>query len=161
MGITHFSGLDYGTDGLSSNGTLITLTAAEMNTLHNLGLAGTGGFFDHTLTAAEVKACNHVVVPGITGKQFFPTFAAMCATGSVTTATVISLLESTTLGVVMSNTAATMTNLNWVGPTSAGAVITKLNTALGVDEGIIVKDTANNSLTVTTAIRVVVAGYYI
>jgi hypothetical protein len=160
MGRTHFSGLDYGADGLASAGTLITLTAAEMNILHALGLSGTGGFFDHVVTVAEVKA-GHVVVPLITGKQFFPTFAAMVAAGAVTTATHIKLLESTSNGVVLSHVAADMGDGVWVGPTGGTVVTTLLNTALTVSEGIKIVDVVANSLTVTTAIRVIVAGYYI
>jgi len=149
---------------LKIGGTAVTLTAAEMNILHTLGLAGTGGFFDHTFTTAEVKAQNgttNVIVPLITGKQFYPTFAAMQAAGNVTTSTVISLVESTSGGVVLSHVAADMTSAAWVGPTGGTVVTTLLNTALTVSEGIVIEDTAANSLTVTTAIRVIVAGYYI
>jgi len=160
MGVTHFDGLD-AESSFAIGGVTVALTAAEMNTLHALGLSGTGGFFDHTVTAAEVKACNHIVVPAITGKQFFPIFAAMQAAGSVTTSTVITLREQTSHGVVLSHIAADMTDTTWVGPTGGTPVITLLNTALTVSEGIEIADTAANSLTVTTAIRVIVAGYYI
>jgi len=160
MGVTHFDGLD-AVSSFAIGGTTVTLTAAEMNILHNLGLSGTGGFFDHTVTAAEVKACNHIVVPLITGKQFFPIFAAMCAAGAVTTSTHIRLVESTTGGIVLGHVAADMGDAVWVGPTGGTVDITKLNTALTVSEGIKIIDVAANSLTVTTAIRVIVAGYYI
>src|SRR5665648_539990 len=146
---THFSSID-SVDSFWLGGVQVTLTAAEMNQLHALGLSGTGGFFDHLVTVAEVKA-GHIVVPLITGKQFFPTFAAMVATGSVTTSTVISLVESTTAGVVLSHVAADMADGVWAGPTGGTVVTTKLNTALTVSEGIQIVDTAANSLTVTTA----------
>lgn len=157
----------------------VTATAAEISTLASSGITNSDlvklhavtataaslnncvSFFDHTVTAAEVKACNHVVVPGIALKQFFPTFAAMVATGDVTTSTVITLQESTSSGVVLSHVAADMASGVWAGPTGGTVVTTKLNTALVVGEGIIIADTAPNSLTVCTAIRVIVAGYYV
>jgi len=157
MGVTHFDGLD-AVSSFAIGGVTVTASAAELNLLD--GISAVSSFFDHTVTTAEVKA-GHVVVPAITGKQFFPTFAAMVATGDVTTATVISLVESTTAGVVLSHVAADMTDGTWVGPTGGTVVTTKLNTALTVSEGIKIVDTAANSLTVTTAIRVIVAGYYI
>lgn len=162
MGFTHFSGIDAETFAI--NGTTVTLTAAEMNTLHSLGLSGTGGFFDNTFTTAVIKAQNHtanLIVPGITGKQFFATFAAMCAAGSVTTATTIRLVETSAAGIVLSHVAADMTSATWVGPTGGTVVITNLNLALPVSAGIEIVDVTANTLTVTTAIRVVVAGYYI
>jgi len=164
---------------LKINGTSMTSTATELNTLASSGVSNADlvklhaitataanlnngvNYFDHTVTAAEVKACNHVIVPGITGKQFFPTFAAMVATGAVTTSTHITLAESVSAGVVLSHVAADMGDGVWAGPTGGTVVTTKLNTALTVDEGIIIKDTAPNSLTITTAIRVIVGGYYV
>jgi len=160
MGFTHFSGID--AEVLAIDGTTVTLTAAEMNALHDLGLAGAGGFFDVSIAVAAINTDNGVsnlVVPAITGKQFFPTFAAMVAAGSVTTATVISLTEETTDGVVLSHVAADMASGVWAGPTGGTVVTTKLNTALTVSEGI--KIVATGNLTVTTAIRVIVAGYYL
>ena len=149
-------------NALASSG----ITNADLIKLHAVTAAASAlnnaqSFFDHVVTAAEVKACNHVVVPAIAGKQFFPTFAAMVATGDVTTSTVITLKESTSGGVVLSHVAADMTSGTWAGPTGGAAVTTRLNTALTVGEGIIIADTAANSLTVTTAIRVIVAGYYV
>jgi hypothetical protein len=122
------------------------------------------GLFDKTFTTAQVKAQNgttNVLVPTITGKQFFPTFAAMVATGDVTTATTIRLVESTTAGVVLSHVAADMTSGTWVGPTGGTVVTTKLNTALTVSENVCIVDVTANTLTVTTAIRAIMAGYYI
>jgi hypothetical protein len=163
MADSHISSLDV-VDTLALGGTTVTLTAAEMNTLHSLGLSGTGGFFDKTFTTAVIKAQNHtanLIVPGITGKKFYAVFAAMCAAGSVTTATTIRLVETSVAGVVLSHVAADMTDGAWVGPTGGTPVITNLNTALPISAGIEIVDVAANSLTVTTAIRVIVAGYYI
>ena len=145
---------------LTLDGTLITATPAQINLAYG-SLNAVPMCFDHILTTAEVKACNHMVVPAVVGKQFYCTFAAFSATGSVTTSTVITLMESTSSGVVMSQVAAQMTSGTWVGPTTTNAVITKMNTPCVVSEGLLIKDTANNSLTVTTALRVIVVGYYI
>ena len=170
-------GLKLGTAGAE---VAVTASAAEINALTSSGISNADLvklhaitasaaainalvfplFFDHLVTVTEVKA-GHVVVPGIALKQFFPTFAAMVATGSVTTSTIISLEESTSAGVVLSHVAADMTSGVWAGPTGGTVVSTLLNTALTVGEGIKIVDTAANSLTVTTAIRVIVAGYYI
>jgi hypothetical protein len=150
---------------LKIGGVTVTLTAAEMNILHDLGLAGTGGFFDHTFTTAEIKAQNgttNLLVPAITGKQFFPVYAAMCAAGgNAGGATTVRLAESTTAGVVLSHVVADMTSGTWVGPTGGTVVTTKLETALTVSEGITIIDAAANSLTTCTSVRAVVAGYYI
>jgi hypothetical protein len=139
---------------LKLGGVAVTASAAQLNALTE------PLFVDHVVTVAEVKA-GHVVVPAIAGKQFYPTFAAMVATGSVTTSTVISLVESTSAGVVLSHVAADMASGVWAGPTGGTVVTTLLNTALTIGEGIKIVDTAPNSLTVTTAIRVIVSGYYI
>jgi hypothetical protein len=120
--------------------------------------------FDLTFTTAVIKAQNHtanLLVPGITGKVFYPTFAAMCAAGSVTTATTIRLVETSAAGVVLSHVAADMTNGTWVGPTGGTVVTTLLGAALPSGAGIEIVDVAANSLTVTTAIRAVVFGYYV
>ena len=147
---------------LSLGGTAITATADEINLLD--GISAVAGLYDHTFTTAEIKAQNgttNLLVPGITGKQFFPVFAAMCAAGDVTTATTIRLVESTTAGVVLSHVAADMTDGTWVSVTGGTVVTTLLNTALTVDEGITIVDVTADTLTVTTAIRAIVAGYYI
>lgn len=117
-------------------------------------------YFDHAVTTAEVKV-GHVVVPAITGRKFHPTFACMVATGAVTTSTHIRLVETTSGGIVLGHVAADMGDGVWVGPTGGTVDITKLNADLVVSEGIKIIDVVANSLTVTTAIRVVVAGYYV
>ena len=144
---------------LTLGATALTATATELNQL--AGRSGVCCFFDVTATATEVKSGTKVVVPAVASKQFYPTFAAMQATGAVTTATGIRLQESTTAGVVLGHIAADMTSLAWVGPTGGTPTITKLNTALTVSEGIVIVDYTLNTLTVTTAIRAIVAGYYI
>ena len=63
-------------------------------------VAGDMVYFPHTVTATEVKA-GHVVVPAVAGRKFHPVFAAMGATGSVTTSTAIRLVETTTAGIVL------------------------------------------------------------
>ena len=141
---------------LTLGGTAITATAAQLN--------GVCTLFDVTVGTAAIKADNSVanlVVPPVAGKQFFPVYAAMQAAGSVTTATTIRLVESTTAGVVLSHVAADMTSATWVSVTGGTVVTTKLNTALTVSEGIKVVDVTANTLTVTTAVRCIVAGYYI
>jgi hypothetical protein len=161
MGVTHFDGLD-AVSSFAIGGVTVTATAAELNLLDGIGAVAS--IFDHTFTTAEIKAQNGVsnlLVPAIAGKQFFPVYAAMCAAGSVTTSTTIRLVESTSAGVVLSHIAADMTDGVWVGPTGGTVVITKLNSALTISEGITIIDAAANSLTVTTAIRAIVAGYYI
>ena len=40
------------------------------------------GWFDVTLTTVQVNAGTSAIVPGIAGKQFYPVFAAMSATGT-------------------------------------------------------------------------------
>lgn len=120
--------------------------------------------YDQTFTTAVIKAQNHttnLLVPKITGKQFYCTFAAMCAAGSVTTATTIRLVETSAAGVVLSHVAADMTDGTWVGPTGGTVVVTNMNTALPSGAGIEIVDVTANTLTVTTAIRAVVFGYYI
>jgi hypothetical protein len=122
------------------------------------------GCYDATFTTAVIKAQNHttnLLVPKITGRQFFATFAAMCAAGSVTTATTIRLVETSAAGVVLSHVAADMTDGTWVGPTGGTVVITNMNTALPSGAGIEIVDVTANTLTVTTAIRAVVFGYYL
>ena len=131
----------------------VTATAASLNNAQS--------FFDVTATATEVKSGTKIVVPAVTGKQFYPTFAAMQAAGSVTTATGIRIQESTSAGVVLGHLAGDMTSTTWVGPTGGTPTITKLNTACTVSEGLVVCDYTLNTLTVTTAIRCIVAGYYI
>lgn len=163
MGVTHFDGLD-ATSSFSIGGVTVTLTAAEMNALHDLGLSGAGGFFDKIFTTAVIKAQNHtanLIVPGITGKQFFTTFAAMVAAGAVTTATTIRLVETSAAGVVLSHVAADMGDGVWAGPTGGTVVVTNLAKALPASAGIEIVDVTANTLTVATAIRVIVAGYYI
>jgi hypothetical protein len=123
-----------------------------------------GSFFDVTVATAAIKADNsvsNIVVPAITGKQFYPIFAAMQAAGSAGGATTIRLVESTAAGVVLSHVVADMTSTTWVGPTGGTVVTTLLNTALTISQGIKIVDVAANSLTTTTAVRCIVAGYYI
>jgi hypothetical protein len=164
MGVTHFDGLDAVTT-FAIGGVTVTLTAAEMNTLHSLGLSGTGGFFDQSFTTAVIKAQNgvaNILVPAITGKQFFATFAAMVALGgNAGGATTVRLVESTSAGVVLSHVVADMTTGTWVSVTGGTVVITKLNTPLVISEGIAIVDVAANSLTTCTSVRAVVAGYYL
>jgi hypothetical protein len=119
---------------------------------------GALSWFDVTLTTAQVNAGTSVVVPGIAGKQFYPTFAAMSATGTPTVATVLSLIKSGG-GVVLSHAVADLTSGLWAGPTGGTVVTTLLNTALTAATGIVA--TSAGTLTTTTAMRYVVAGYYI
>jgi hypothetical protein len=85
----------------------------------------------------------------------------MVATGAVTTSTTIRLVDTSTSGVVLSHVAADMGDGVWVGNTGGTVVTTKLDTDLTISEGIKIVDVAANSLTVCTAIRVIVAGYYV
>jgi len=120
--------------------------------------AGALSWFDVTLTTAQVNAGTSVVVPGIAGKQFFPTFAAMSATGTPTVATVLSLIKAGG-GVVLSHVVADLTTGLWAGPTGGTVVTTLLNTALTAAAGILA--TSTGTLTTTTAMRYVVAGYHL
>ena len=123
-------------------------------------VASTGSlsWFDVTLSTSQVNAGTSIVVPAITGKQFYPTFAAMSATGTPTVATVLSLIKSGG-GVVLSHVIADLTSGLWAGPTGGTVVTTLLNTALTVSTGIVA--TSTGTLTTTTAMRYVVSGYYI
>ena len=57
--------------------------------------------------------------------------------------------------------AADLADGAWCGPTGGTPTVTKLNTDLTRGEGVKIVDVAANSLTVTTAISVFVAGYYV
>lgn len=118
-------------------------------------------YFDVTATTAQVKAGTKVIVPAKVGRKFHPKIAIMVATGAVTTSTAIRLVESTSGGIILGHVAADMGDGVWVGDTGGTPTTTKLDADLVISEGIVIKDVAANSLTVTTAIRVIVAGYYV
>jgi len=147
---------------LKLGGVAVTSTAAELNLLD--GISAVAGLYDKTLTTAQINTNNSVtnlVVPPVTGKQFFPVFGAWVCAGSPSVSTVMQLVESTTAGVIISHVVADCGSGVWAGPSGGTVVTTLLNTALTVSEGVKFTVTANGSLATTTAVRCIVAGYYI
>jgi len=141
---------------LTLGGTAITATAAQLN--------GVCTLFDKTLTTSVINTNNsttNIVVPAIAGKQFFPVFGAWVCAGTPSVSTVMQLVESTAAGVVISHVVADCATGVWAGPSGGTVVTTLLNTALTVSEGVKFTVTANGSLATTTAVRCIVAGYYI
>jgi hypothetical protein len=154
----------------------ITATAAEINTLASSGVTNADliklhaitataatlnsvpSYFDVTLTTTQVNAGTSFVVPAVTGKQFYPVFAAMSCTGTPSVASVLSLIQDPS-GVVLSHVVADLATTLWAGPTGGTVVTTLLNTALTVSKGILA--TSTGTLTTTTAVRYIVCGYYL
>lgn len=164
MGVTHFDGLD-AVSSFALGGTTVTLTAAEMNGIHNAGLASivSGGnqlFLASSHLMATVNAGSGIVVPAVAGKQFFPVWAALQAVGgNAGTCTLIRLMEDAG-GVVLSHARADVVTTAWAGPTGGTVVTTLLGTALTAGKGILIDKTGGN-LDTATSVKAVVAGYYI
>jgi len=109
-------------------------------------------------TLAELNA-GKVIVPGVAGRQIVVTDAKMRAIGGALGAvTLIRLVESTSSGVVLSNTQATATQDTWLNANTANAVSTKMAVALTAGEGVKL-DKTGNAGTVATHIDVVVTYY--
>ena len=125
-------------------------------------LGGGATFFNVNLSTAVINTNNgttNVVVPALTARQFMPVFAALCTTGTPTVCTTIQIVEATSGNVVLSHVIADLATTVWAGPTGGTVVTTYLNQATTANRALLL--TATGTLTTTTFVRAVVAGFYL
>lgn len=154
MGYTHHAGIDAAL--LKINGTQLTATATQLNDAINYGMQ----VFDVTATTAQVNAGTKVIVPGVAAKQFVPVTVAMKCTGSASGATLLRLVEETSSSVILSHVVADCTDGVWVWEAGGTVVTTLLRSPLVAAKAVLI-DKTGSSLATTTAVRVIVSGFYI
>ncbi len=143
-------------------GTLVTATAAELNQLHSTLLPVTTALVNTAASAITTLATYSTtpVLAGVSGKTFTPTDVKMRANGgNVATATVVSLLETTSNAVVFSATAASLTSGQWVSVATAGAIGTQIGVAGTANKSLFLKATSGTVGT-ATSIDVIVTGFW-
>lgn len=158
---------------LKINGTAVTATAAEINAQLIAGITATGadlnilaGFATklpvmaayHKATAAEVKA-GHEILPAIVGKSYKILGAVMQALGgAATTSTSVDIKDSDETAIIAFPVALLAQGKVVDSGSSNTITWADISLAQTANKGIIVEDTAKNSLTVATHIAVIV--YY-
>lgn len=140
---------------LKIGGVAVTATPAELNAAAAVLLK-----FDAVLTVAQVEAGTTAIVPAVTGKQFVPTLVAWKAVGSAAGATLIQVVVETSGVVVLSHVVADCTDGVWVGETGGTVVATGMRFPAQSGKKLLVGKTGA-ALTTTTALRVLVEGFYV
>jgi hypothetical protein len=119
------------------------------------------GVWDKTITLAEANA-GAVIVPNQTGYQFVPTAVMWKCTGSASGPTTLHVYDTSSAAlVVMSHVTADCTDGVYVWEYGGTVVTTCLRSPRVSGYGVSFGVAGGSALSVTTAIRVVVSGFYL